>query len=211
MLWLNIPRKQLLRLLIILLVLLAGVLFYSTIISTADDGPYYFSDTSQPQAALTFEVTWGEGNLKEILAILKDEKVKATFFVSGAWIENFPEKAKEILLQGHELGKYSFSSIPFTYLTEEDMTIEFENFNRLAAEILEYRPGVFRPPLGEYNEILLDVAKKMVTKLFFGQLIPVTWWPMTARRSSSGYRRNSIMEASSIFVPAATIPPLLYP
>ncbi len=160
MLWLNIPRKQLLRLLIILLVLLIGVLFYSRIISTADDGPYYFSDTSLPQAAFTFEVTWGEGNLQEIMTILEDEEVKATFFVSGAWIENFPEKAKEILLQGHEIGKYSFSSIPFTYLTEEDMAIEFENFNRVAAEILEYRPEVFRPPLGEYNEILLDVAKK---------------------------------------------------
>ena len=80
---------------------------------------------------------WGEGNLKEILAILEREKIKATFFMSGSWIANFPELAQEILLKGHEIGKYSFSSIPFTYLTEEDIGIEFANFNKLTAEVLE--------------------------------------------------------------------------
>ncbi|MFY9114467.1 MAG: polysaccharide deacetylase family protein, partial [Dethiobacteria bacterium] len=119
-----------------------------------------FSDTSLPQVAISFEVIWGEGNLKEILAILEREKIKATFFMSGSWIANFPELAQEILLKGHEIGKYSFSSIPFTYLTEEDIGIEFANFNKLTAEVLEYRSRLFRPPLGNYNEFMVDVAKR---------------------------------------------------
>ncbi|HHX87134.1 MAG TPA: polysaccharide deacetylase family protein [Firmicutes bacterium] len=120
----------------------------------------YFAEGRPRQVALTFGTLYSSSGLAEILDILAREEVKATFFISGSWLQLNPEAAREILLKGHEIGNCSVSNIPLLYLDEKSLTHEISGFNRLARELLEYQPSLFRPPLGEYSGLVQQVARQ---------------------------------------------------
>ncbi len=160
MLWINLSKKHIIRLSFLVVSSIIVIFVYSAISSEAEIEPYYFSDITLPHVAFSFEVIWGENNLIGILEVLEEEDVKSSFFVSGSWLTQFTSEAEMILVKGHELGKYSFSTIPFTQLTEEEISQEFSKFNELTNEILEYRSRLFRPPMGVYNNIINDIANR---------------------------------------------------
>lgn len=124
------------------------------------DRAIYFAEGRPGQVALTFTTLWSSQGLSEILDILEREEVKATFFISGTWLQLNPEAAREILLKGHEIGNGSVSNTPLLYLDEKSLTREIGGFNRLARELLEYQPRLFRPPLGEYSGLVQQVARQ---------------------------------------------------
>lgn len=160
MLWLNLSKSYLLRLLLIVAGSVTAVFVYSAINTEADTGPYYFCDTSEQKVAFSFELAWEEGYLEEIIGILEAEEIAASFFMSSSWLSRNPDSAKSILVKGHEIGKHSFSTIPFIELSEEEISLEFKNFNELTTGILEYRSRLFRPPYGDINTYVVDAAKK---------------------------------------------------
>src|SRR5215217_1924543 len=66
-------------------------------------------ETSQKVVALTFDDGPGAERTDEILKILADENVKATFFVIGADIEKNPGQLEKIIAAGHEIGNHTFN------------------------------------------------------------------------------------------------------
>src|SRR5690606_32267549 len=66
-------------------------------------------DTEKPLIALTFDDGPQPEFTEEILQILADYNAKATFFVTGAEMEQNPEQGKKIVAAGHELGNHSYS------------------------------------------------------------------------------------------------------
>ena len=68
--------------------------------------PIYCVDTQKKQIALTFDTAWGNEDIQQILRILKQENVKATFFFCGDWISKYPSKQsmrKDMILQVMEI------------------------------------------------------------------------------------------------------------
>jgi len=54
-------------------------------------------------------VAWGNEYLPDILATLKKQNVKASFFLEGRWVQKNPELAKMIVEAGHEVGNHSYT------------------------------------------------------------------------------------------------------
>lgn len=145
------------------LIALLGVLLAASAlqqISPAPPAAVYFAPGSPSKVALTFETFWSSEGLEEILRILQEEDVRATFFLTGAWLKRHPEAARAILEQGHEIGNHTMNHANLLYLTEEEIRHEIDGFIEAAQEILEYRPVLFRPPLGLYNGLVLQHAWK---------------------------------------------------
>lgn len=145
-----------------LLILLGGLLATSALRQLSPEPPaaIYFVSGNPPRVALTFEARWSSEGLEELLQILNDEGVQATFFLTGTWLKNHPEAARQILEQGHEIGNHTLNHANLLYLTEKEIEHEIDGFNQAAREILEYRPVLFRPPLGLYNGVILQYARK---------------------------------------------------
>ncbi len=59
--------------------------------------------------ALTFDDGPIPGATEEVLSILNEAGVKATFFVIGANLERNPEEGRKIVTAGHELGNHTYS------------------------------------------------------------------------------------------------------
>jgi peptidoglycan/xylan/chitin deacetylase (PgdA/CDA1 family) len=110
------------------------------------------------QIALTFDAgsdTAGIG----ILDVLETHNVKATFFLTGKWAENFPDLAKKIVTAGHNIGNHTYSHLDALKVS----TAAFQDDIAKAEEAILSATGksprpYFRFPYGSYNEQALKIA-----------------------------------------------------
>ena len=58
--------------------------------------PIYNVETSEKKCAISFDAAWGADQTENILAILDEYNVKATFFLVGRWVDEFPEMVEKI-------------------------------------------------------------------------------------------------------------------
>lgn len=109
---------------------------------------------------LTFNILWEEEPVKDILQILQENEIKALFFTTGEWVKKYKDNALEIILSGHYLGNHSYSHRKLLFLTEDEVISEIQGFNQACMEHLNYRPSFFRPPYGEYNARIINLARE---------------------------------------------------
>ncbi len=118
-----------------------------------------FSDAPEAgkQMALTFDDGPHPVYTNEILDILAEYDVKATFFVIGKNIKGNEEIIKRILAEGHEIGVHTFSHTPVSKLGKDGLEKEI----RMCEQSLEKfgcYPSVFRAPGGE---LCFDAIEKV--------------------------------------------------
>ena len=82
--------------------------------------PIYCVEQDQPKIALSFDAAWGNEDTKKILSILKKNDVHVTFFMTGGWIEKYPDDVKAIAKAGHELGNHSENHKQMSKLSAEE-------------------------------------------------------------------------------------------
>lgn len=106
-------------------------------------------ETDQKVVALTFDDGPTAGKTEQILSILNEQKVKATFFLVGSAIEENPKEAARIVAAGHEVGNHSFTHSRMVLKTPEFVRSEIESTDTLIAAHGYTDPVHFRPPYGK--------------------------------------------------------------
>lgn len=160
------------RIKVVLLLLVVAVIVYTgynytgginrfvAVMRTGVD-PVYRIKASDKVVALTFDGVWGSDTTQEILDILDQHNVKATFFLTGKWIDSNRSIAKKILEKGHEVGNLTFNHPHVNNLNQMQIRTELEGFQGIFGSITEQRSLLFRPPFGEYNGQVLQVAEAL--------------------------------------------------
>ncbi len=121
--------------------------------------PIYCVETSEPKVALSFDAAWGNEDTTEILAILKKHDVHVTFFMTGGWVENYPEDVKTILAAGHDLGNHSENHKNMSRLSTEECKAEIMAVHDKVRELTGYEMFLFRPPYGDYDNDVISVTE----------------------------------------------------
>ncbi|HZW67200.1 MAG TPA: polysaccharide deacetylase family protein [Pseudogracilibacillus sp.] len=115
----------------------------------------------EKQLAFTFNISWGEDKVYDILKTLKKHDVRATFFVSGEWAERHPQIIDDIIEQEHELGMMGYRYK--NYLDQEieqvrkDILYAQNLFEKLGYKKIRY----IRPPSGLFNEEVITLAQSL--------------------------------------------------
>ena len=122
--------------------------------------PIYCVETDEPKISISFDAAWGADDTDELLRILKENEVKATFFLCGYWVEKYPEEVKKIAAAGHDLGNHSASHPHMNQLTAEQITEELEKCHQTVKELTGIEMDLFRPPYGEYNNTVIETANQ---------------------------------------------------
>ena len=122
--------------------------------------PIYCVQTDKPQIALSFDAAWGNEDTAKILEILKKHNVKVTFFMTGGWVESYPDDVKAILADGHDLGNHSENHKNMSQLSDSECEEELMAVHRKVQELTGYEMFLFRPPYGDYDNDVIKVAKK---------------------------------------------------
>ncbi len=112
----------------------AGITAAHKVYLTFDDGPSIYTD--------------------QILDILDDYDVKATFFVVGKETETAAEAMKEIVARGHTLGMHSYShKYTEVYASMESFEEDFTKIHDLLYDVTGVESTVYRFPGGSSNTI----------------------------------------------------------
>lgn len=122
--------------------------------------PIYCVETDDKKVALTFDAAWGNEDTARILEILKKNNVKVTFFMTGGWVESYPEDVKAILAAGHDLGNHSENHKNMSRISDEEKKDELMKVHKKVQELTGYEMFLFRPPYGDYDNAVVNVAKE---------------------------------------------------
>ena len=153
-------------LLLTLMVALAGsykyVSGYVTVSSNVNgkELPIYCVDTKEKKVALSFDAAWGNEDTQRILDILKKNDVHVTFFMTGGWVESYPDDVKAIYEAGHDLGNHSENHKNMSQISEEEKTRELMDVHKKVKELTGEEMKLFRPPYGDYDDRVILNAKE---------------------------------------------------
>lgn len=152
-------------------------LAYGTII----DGKLYHGNPSQRAVALTFD----DGPFPIYTSLLLDTldrlNLKATFFLVGEQVQQYPYFAQAIAHAGHEVANHSFHHPNLARLPEQAVEDELRGAQEAITTVTGETPRFFRPPGGDYNDTVLRVARSL-------GLVTVFWTDNPADYASTGPR-----------------------
>ncbi len=127
--------------------------------NTPRDIPIYSVETEEKKVAISFDAAWGNEQTPELLGILEKYNVKATFFLVGQWVDNYPDSVKEIAEKGHDVENHSNTHAHMPELSLEGMTEEVVSCNEKITALTGKCPTLFRPPYGDYNNDVVSAVK----------------------------------------------------
>ena len=138
----------------------AGVGKNSTTTVNGRELPIYCVETKEKVVAISFDAAWGNEDTDQILEILEKNDVKATFFMTGGWVENYPEDVKKIYEAGHVLANHSENHKNMSQLSRESCQDELMKVHNKVKELTGYEMYLFRPPYGDYdNEVICKASE----------------------------------------------------
>lgn len=105
--------------------------------------------------ALTFDDS-PDSNAGELLDILEEKDVKATFYVTHVYAQYNTSLLKRIAQDGHQIGNHTYSHDYLTQMTESEARAEIEDNADFIQSVTGIYPKTFRPPYLDYNTTLLN-------------------------------------------------------
>ena len=123
--------------------------------------PIYCVETDKKQVAISFDAAWGNDDTQQLIDILAEYDVPATFFVVGAWVDKYPESVKALSDAGHQIQNHSNTHPNMPQLSREQMCNEIENCNKKIQSVTGVCPTLFRPPYGDYDNATIETVSSM--------------------------------------------------
>lgn len=141
------------------------------------DGPMAIActRTEKKVVALTFDHSWGNTFTPSILDTLQKNNIKATFFIMGPWAQKYPEVAKRIAADGHEIASHGYRHQNYGDMTKEWVKEDIEKSHALIKEITGVDAKLIRPPNGHYSKQSLKVAEDLGYQTIIWSIDSLDW------------------------------------
>ncbi len=122
--------------------------------------PVYGVGRGDDRIALTIDAAWDADKTPFILDTLDKYNVKATFFLCGVWVKQYPDYVREIAKRGHEIGNHSLTHPHMSRMDAIAIQKELKDLDDMLEELTGRRSTLFRPPFGEYNDTVIRAARE---------------------------------------------------
>ena len=129
---------------------------------TFDDGP---SPTYTPQ----------------ILDILKEKGVRASFFVVGQSVEKYPEIARRIVAEGHDIGNHTYSHRDLVPSTRKIVLNQLEKADLAIRTATGVRTRIFRPPRGMISNAVRSLVVSKGYRIILWTTSSMDWSRISPR------------------------------
>ena len=155
----------------------------------------YHSETKR--AFLTFDDGPSQ-NTNDVLNILKDNNIKATFFVLGSQVEVFPETTNRIYNEGHYIANHGYShKYSEIYQSPEQILNEYNQCNQIVANTInvpEYNSHLFRFPGGSVGGKYAQIKSQSISLLEQNDILYVDWNSLTGDSEKVDPTEEYLME-----------------
>ncbi len=139
-------------------------------------GRFFFGgNPNLPEIALTFDDGPDPPYTNEILAVLKQYDVKASFFCVGRHVTEHPDLVKQEFDAGHTVAIHSWNHVYLTGYSAAGIDKQLGDTSDSLKKVTGVQPGFFRPPYGAYNSVVLAEANKMGLTTFLWNDVASDW------------------------------------
>lgn len=166
---------------------------YNQVVETATAEkriPIYCVDEKEKVVSISFDAAWGNEQTQTLLDILKEKKVKSTFFLVGEWVDKFPESVKDIFNAGHDVENHSDTHAHLPQLSDTGILKELNDCNDKVEAITKKRPTLFRPPYGDYNNNVVDMTNSIDMYCVQWDIDSLDWKDPTPQQMVDRIRKN---------------------
>jgi len=112
--------------------------------------------------ALTFDDGPHEKFTPQVLDLLREHQIKASFFCIGKNVEKHPDIVKQIVREGHIIGNHSYShSNLYGFLTTGKLIEDLTKNQNLIEQLTGLKMKLFRPPFGVTNPNIAGAVKRL--------------------------------------------------
>lgn len=101
---------------------------------------------------LTFDEGYEAGYTPKILEVLKENDVKAAFFITAHYLNTEEDLVKQMIDGGHIVGNHTVNHKSMPALSEEEIRKEVMDLHTAIYEKFGYEMKYIRPPKGEFSE-----------------------------------------------------------
>jgi len=174
---------------LLLLAVLPGNSFYGKVLCKGN--------TKEKLVALTFDDGPYPPYTERILAVLKEKKVPATFFLVGENVKEHPELVKEEVAQGHLIGTHTYDHKDLLRLDGPAVRAELSGGVKAVEDITGIRPIFVRPPHGFKDSSVLEQVAALHLRAVNWSVLPKDWTKpgvdVIVRRVVDGVEPGSIV------------------
>ncbi len=130
--------------------------------SLNDYNAIYIGNNEEKVVYLTFDEGYENGYTSSILDTLKDNNVKATFFVTMPYVKQNKELVQRMIDEGHIIGNHSVNHLSMPSITDDNkLKREIMDLHKYMEDNFNYEMKFFRPPKGEYSERTIKITKDL--------------------------------------------------
>ncbi len=123
-----------------------------------EEGRIRCEAAGEKQIALTFDDGPHPAYTREILSILAEYDIRATFFIIGVNAETWPGLVEETVAAGHEIGNHTYRHANLRRESYDTIRGEILGMENVLWQQTEVRPHLFRPPGGLYGDEVCRAA-----------------------------------------------------
>ena len=153
------------------------------------------SETDEHKVYLTFEDGPSEYT-EEILNVLKNKNVKATFFVTGKEEEELLPLYKRIVDEGHTLGMHTYSNkYSSIYQSIEAFQEDYDQLQELLSETTGMKPQYYRFAGGSNNQITNVPMEELIHFLNQEGMVYYDWNISSGDLATNAYQSDEIVES----------------
>lgn len=116
------------------------------------------SQTTKKVVALTFDDGPYAPYTGQVLDILKEYNVPATFFILGENAEKYPELVRRIAEEGHEIGNHTYHHVDLLKSDSKTVAEEIDRTSKVITAITGTTPHLLRPPHGFRDPTVMKIV-----------------------------------------------------
>ena len=148
----------------IFILLLLLPIFSFALLSKKHNKPgleYWHGNNNEKKVALTFDDGPNDVYTRQILDILKQNDVRATFFMIGKNVERYPEVAREVAESGEVIGNHSYTHRNLIFDINPFVRKQITRTQNVIFDNTGIVTNLFRPPFGGDDPFTLHQTKKL--------------------------------------------------
>ena len=123
--------------------------------------PVYSVERDGKTVCITFDAAWEDADTQDIINILKKYDIRATFFVTGDFVDRCADSVKALYDAGHEIANHSDQHPHPNKLSAEKLKEDTLKCDEKIKAVTGKNLPLYRSPYGEYNNAVIQTINSM--------------------------------------------------
>ncbi len=136
---------------------------------------FFESQTNKKVVALTFDDGPYSPYTEQLLDVLKEYQVPATFFIVGQNVEKYPEVVQRIVNEGHQLGNHTYHHVDLLKSDRKTIEEEIDRTSQSIKKVTGIVPHVVRPPHGFRDPVVMEIMDQRGLKVVEWSIMSRDW------------------------------------